>query len=292
MSKDYDVRKAFEEIELELISSMARNVKRHLNEEEKEGFNWEMWQAEQMKGLRRFQNKNKKEYEPHFKRINEAIANMIRGNAHDATIQEHLKALLKGLVTDDLKAEDDFFAINAPKLEALIKATTEDMERAEYAMLRKIDDEYRKTIFNAQVYANTGAGTLKQAVDMATRDFLRKGIDCITYSDGRRVNIASYAEMAIRTANTRAVNIAEGEYRKKKGWHLVRISQYGQCSEICLPWQGRIYVDDVYSGGTAEESKESGYPLLSTAIDGGLFHPNCKHRSTTYFPELEEEKDQ
>lgn len=289
MSKDYDVRGAFEAIELNLISSMARNVKRHLNEEEKEGFNWNQWQAEQIKSLRRFQNHNQKEYGPHFKKINDSIADMIRSNANDAAVAEHMRFLLNDLERGNLEPEGDFFGLNKPKLDALIKATTDDMERAEHAMLRKVDDEYRKTIFNAQVYANTGAGTLKQAVDMATKDFLRKGIDCIRYKDGRQVNIASYAEMAVRTANTRAVCMAEGDIRKERGWHLVRISQYGQCSEICKPWQGRIYVDDVYSGGTPEESKEKGYPLLSEAIDNGLYHPNCKHRSTTYFPELDDD---
>ena len=81
---------------------------------------------------------------------------------------------------------------------------------------------------------------------MASRDFLRAGINCIKYKDGRLVNIASYAEMAIRTANQRAVLISEGNIRQQHGWHLVRISRYGGCSETCLPWQGRVYVDDVY----------------------------------------------
>ena len=34
---------------------------------------------------------------------------------------------------------------------------------------------------------------------MATEEFLRKGIDCIEYKDGKRVNIASYVQMALRT---------------------------------------------------------------------------------------------
>lgn len=288
----YDVRKAFERIELELIHSMARNVGRHLDEEKKMGFNWNQWQAEQIKAFKRYQKKNEKIYGPEFKKINKAIEEMLHSNALNAAQEEHMRFLLNDLKGGKLDAEGDFFHINSPKLDALINATTSDFEKAEYAMLRKANDEYRKTIFDAQVYANTGAGTLKQAVDMATRDFLQKGINCVEYADGKKVNIASYAEMAIRTANTRAVSIAEGEVRKDRKWHLVRISQYGQCSKICLPWQGRIYVDDVYSGGTAEESKEKGYPLLSEAIDGGLFHPNCKHRSTTYFPELEEDDDE
>ena len=35
---EYDVRKAFEEMELELIASMKRNLQRHLDWEKDEGF--------------------------------------------------------------------------------------------------------------------------------------------------------------------------------------------------------------------------------------------------------------
>lgn len=41
--------------------------------------------------------------------------------------------------------------------------------------MRKAEDDYRKAIFNAQVYANTGAGTYEKAVDMATKDMLSRG---------------------------------------------------------------------------------------------------------------------
>ena len=293
---EYDVRQAFERIELELIESMKRNLGRHLAEEEKEGFRWNMWQEEQLKSLKAYERANKEKFSKQFSRINKEIEDYIRKNANNAAIAEELRILRKTVdpkatiedLMDDLGRDDtDFFRVNSSKLDELLKATKKDMEKAEYAMLRRTNDQYRKIIFNSQVYANTGAGTLQQAVDMASRDFLRSGINCIKYNDGRLVNIASYAEMAIRTANQRAVLISEGNIRQQHGWHLVRISRYGGCSETCLPWQGRVYVDDVYSGGTKDESKETGYPLLSEAIAGGLFHPNCKHRATTYFPGMQ-----
>lgn len=53
-------------------------------------------------------------------------------------------------------------------------------------MLRMSEDKYRQIIFNAQVYANTGAGTYEKAVDMATKDFLKAGINCIEYANGSR----------------------------------------------------------------------------------------------------------
>ena len=88
-------------------------------------------------------------------------------------------------------------------LEALIKATMDDMEQAEIAVLRMANDQYRKVIYNAQVYANTGAGTYEKAVDMATEDFVKAGLNCVLYANGARHTLADYADMAIRTASKR-----------------------------------------------------------------------------------------
>ena len=54
MSKDYDIEGAFQRIEEELINSMLRNYKRHRAWEKEEGFNWSMWQAEQLKSLQAY----------------------------------------------------------------------------------------------------------------------------------------------------------------------------------------------------------------------------------------------
>ena len=89
-----------------------------------------------------------------------------------------LDAIRKGFpakkISQGVTAE--FFRFNDRKLEALIKATTNDMQQAETAVLRMANDQYRKAIFNAQVYANSGAGTYEKAVDMATKDMLSRGL--------------------------------------------------------------------------------------------------------------------
>ena len=48
---EYDIGGAFKAIEDELIASMIRNMDRHRAEETKEGVEWSMWQAEQLKAL-------------------------------------------------------------------------------------------------------------------------------------------------------------------------------------------------------------------------------------------------
>lgn len=182
-----------------------------------------------------------------------------------------------------------FFGLNHRKLDALIKSTKTDMKDVKYATLRMANDQYRQIIYKAQVFANTGAGTVKQAIDMASKDFLTRGFNCIEYKNGTKHNIADYCDMAIRTANKRANLMGEGEMRKKLGNPLVYVSKHGGACDKCTPWEGRVYIDNVWSGGTENDDK---YPLLSTAIAGGLFHPRCHHGTSTYYEGINEEPEE
>lgn len=298
---DYDIGNAFSAIESELIASMIRNLERHKAEEIAEGMNWSQWQVEQLNALDEYKRRNAKKYGTRFSSINDKIEEMLTSSFNDgSTAQERdiLKTIKKGFVSDSIPftgnttITGEFFKTNDRKLDALIKATTDDMKRAETAVLRMTNDKYRKIIFNAQVYANTGAGTYEKAVDMATKDFLSAGINCIEYKNGRRVNIKSYAEMAIRTANKRAYLQGEGEMRKKWGIHTVILNKRSNACPKCLPYVGKVIVDDVWSGGTAAEAREKGYLLMSECIEKGLYHPNCKDSHSTYFGDILDEEDE
>lgn len=319
---EYSIENAFSAIEQELINSMLRNYKKHKAWEKDEGFNWTMWQAEQLKNLQRYRIANKDKFKTRFTDINDEIDEMLRkaymagGMSQETKI---LKAIKRGYIPNNIperinefisnnkgkslkeiasdliarfKGEKvvgfnaEFFKINDRKLNELIKATKNDFEKAEIAMLRRSNDIYRKTIYNSQVYFNTGAGTYEKAVDMATKDFLAKGIDCIEYKNGARVNICDYVSMYLQTANKRAYLQGEGAKRQEWGIHTVIIVNRGGGCPKCTPFQGRVFIDDVWSGGSA---KDGDYPLLSSAIAAGLYHPRCKDSHTTYFPGISSE---
>lgn len=146
------------------------------------------------------------------------------------------------------------------------------------------NDKYRKAIFNAQVYANSGAATYEKAVDMATKDMRQAGLNCIEYKSGARHTLSDYADMALRTASKRAYLTGEGEKRAEWGIHTVIMNKRGNACSKCLPFVGKVMIDDVWSGGTAEEASQLGYGLMSTAVSAGLYHPRCKDSHTTYFP--------
>lgn len=284
---DYDIGAAFKAIEDELIASMIRNMDRHRAEEDKEGYNWSMWQAEQLKALEKYKKQNQKRFAGQFKDINGQIAALLQQIRADGNMQQEAAILnaikngFKGAKKASRGATAEFFRLNDRKLEALIKATTDDMERAETAVLRMADDQYRKVIYNAQIYANTGAGTYEKAVDMATRDMLAAGLNCVEYKNGARHTLADYADMAIRTASKRAYLQGEGEKRQEWGIATVIVNKRGNPCPKCLPFCGKVLIDDVWSGGSR---KDGNYPLMSTAIEAGLYHPRCKDSHTTYFP--------
>lgn len=286
INDEYDIGKAFQAIEEELMASMVRNMKRHRAWEDSEGMHWEQWQALQLKSLEKYKKENQKRFNGQFKDINKEIESLIYA-AHQKGGMDQEKAILraikKGLPVKKVSkgATAEFFKINDRKLDALIKATTNDMQKAETAVLRMANDQYRKIIYNAQVYANTGAGTYEKAVDMATKDMLSAGLNCVEYANGSRHTLSDYADMAIRTASKRAYLQGEGQKRQEWGLHLVIMNKRGNPCPKCLPFVGKVLIDDVWSGGSKADGN---YPLMSSAISAGLYHPRCKDGHTTYFP--------
>lgn len=280
----YDVSRAFERIENELLESMIRNLKKHKAEETELGFEWTQWQAVQLEELQRFKQEAAKKYGLEFKSMNqkirETIAKAMMQGASDEEVNV-LKAIEKGLVLNrEQGLSAGFFQANQKRLDALMNAVEHDMKTAQTAVLRYTNDQYRKIIFQSQVAASSGALTYDKAVDMATSDFLKKGINCITYSNGAVHNIASYADMAVRTASKRAYLMGEGQKRQEWGISTVILNKRFNACPLCMPFEGKVLIDDVWSGGSA---KDGPYPLMSSAMAAGLYHPNCKDKHSTYF---------
>lgn len=290
----YDIEEAFRRIEEELIASAVRNLVRHQAEEEDMGFRWTQWQVEQLRLLEEYKRDNAAKFKKQFAEINGSIDGLItaaRESGNAEAEEQILRAIRRGakLQRRPEPLTGGFFNLNTRKLEALIEATVNDFDKAEHAMLRRANDQYRSIIYSAQVYANTGAGTYQQAVDMAAKDFLSAGINCIEYSNGARHTMHDYASMVIRTATKRAKFVGEGEKRKEWGITTVIVNKRGNPCPKCLPFIGKIFVDDIWSGG---KSTDGNYPLLSSAVEAGLYHPNCKDSHHTYFPGITSVDDQ
>lgn len=273
-----DIAALFDALELDLVKSLHRCLARHQQQEQTEGGqngtprHWQAWQAAKLQDLRRFRREN----------------TTILGEYRDR-IDADTRTLLEEEAAQG--GADGFFRMSDERMTALLNEMQQANEQSERAALRYMNDVYRKIILRTAAAMQAGGQTLQQATDAATRDFLDQGIACIRYRNGRRVNISTYAEMALRTAGTRAMLMGEAAQRERLGLDTVLVSQYGACSKTCLPWQGLVYIDDVFQpyhgprtpGGTYGISRNGRqYPLLSVAMQGGLFHPNCRHTLSTW----------
>lgn len=273
-----DIAALFDALELDLVKSLHRCLARHQQQEQTEGGqngtprHWQAWQAAKLRDIRRFRREN----------------TAILGEYRDR-IDADTRTLLEEEAAQG--GADGFFRMSDERMTALLNEMQQANEQSERAALRYMNDVYRKTILRTAAAMQAGGQTLQQATDAATRDFLDQGIACIRYRNGRRVNISTYAEMALRTAGTRAMLMGEAAQRERLGLDTVLVSQYGACSPTCLPWQGLVYIDDVFQpyhgprtpGGTYGISRNGRqYPLLSVAMQGGLFHPNCRHTLSTW----------
>ena len=304
-----DIARIFEEIELRLIASLKRNLSRHKAEEEKEGFEWSAWQAEKLNNIDNFRKENAQIADEYVDVIDDETRQLMTDQFHEGehtAEQSVIDVSESGVNVPDVPAQpqppkaptaipdDHFFGVNKPKMDKLIDDITTLEKAALTAAVRNMDDVYRTTLNKVQLMMGAGSITLNEAIDLATRDFLDKGINCIVYADGRRVNIADYVRMALRTTSTRATLQGAAKRFAELGYDTVLISQYGGCSETCEPYQGKIYIDDVFTIWNGERNGDFGksnycdkwFMLLSVAIRGGLFHPNCRHTMGQYIEGL------
>lgn len=299
----YDLRQIYEEMEIYLINSMRRNLKRHMKEEERLGFAWEQWQKAALRNIEQFRSECRQiigEMSEETQRKVDEVLNSAYDSGYStvesaAERQNDEKTVGVSLPEDGKNTapvgqspqpEQNFFNANPRKLNVLTEAVKEDLDSANRAVYRKMDDIYRQTVFKATYKMSSGALTLQQAVDEASKELLSQGIKCIQYKNGAQVDVVSYVEMAIRTASQRARMLGEGAFRDKHQLWLVRVSSHTATCSLCQPWQGKILIDDVFSHPSEDflQVNAGKYKLVSEAIKAGLFHPNCRHTLYTYYP--------
>lgn len=281
---EYDIAKLYQEMELELIASLKRNLLRHELKEIEENMEYPQWQALKLRDIQRIKRENQDIIGKYTSNIPKDVKKIIKEEYKQG--RKEAIALFNDANRGKKRLNESFFKTNNKKVKAMIDEINGTFKEAEKAIFRMTNDVYRKTIFKAGFYLSHGAVNLKQAINIAMKDFAKRGINCIEYNDGRRINIADYARMAVRTASQRSRLMAEGDFRKRLKRTLVKITKHGTSCKYCKVYEQQILVDDVYSGGVPDGKHE----LLSSAMSKGLFHPNCRHKAPTYYEELDELK--
>lgn len=168
--------------------------------------------------------------------------------------------------------------------EVFAAAAYEGLEGTNVQVLRSSRDLYRDISITAgeSSFKDTDTFTRREMAQRQLNDYAQRGIHAVTYRDGRRMPLDSYAEMVGRTTSGHAAIQASLNRYEEYGYDLVRVSSHFRACPLCTPWEGKV----LSQSGESEK-----YPALDEAIDDGLFHPNCAHDINPYFPGVSPEQE-
>lgn len=242
------------------------------------------WQLRKLAELQKLRQAVGKELDRAYQEVVDVVYALLAEAYSQAMIEadnDLAPAMIEGRIPPDregaVEAQGAFGLVNADAVRAMAAAQLQRIKDSHLAILRNVDDAYRKVIYEAASTVSTGINTRIQATQLALNRFADEGIKGFVDSKGRRWDIASYAEMAIRTAVTRASVQGHMNRLAHRGHDLVRVSDHPQECPLCRPWEGKI----LSISGTHPI-----YPSVSVAISSGLFHANCGHRFGAYIPGL------
>jgi len=215
-------------------------------------------------------------------------AGMLRdlsGKSSEAIAEAILTAYNRGtaLATADLAGLLDRGVTpipGVPAVEALVTEAVGNAAATHPRILRTVDDVFRQVVAQAAPQALLGVQTRREAAQSALDRFADRGITGFVDKRGRRWEMASYVEMATRSATANAAIAGHTDRLLAAGHDLVAVSDAPQECKICRPWEGKVLsltgaprADGVRVAGTLAEAKRA-----------GLMHPGCRHSVSIFIP--------
>jgi minor capsid protein 2 len=182
--------------------------------------------------------------------------------------QEGLKIISGGIVGTNVAAG-----------ELLAQDLVSKLITSRFQILRKTIDAYRQIIGNVEGQTALGVNTRIQAARQALSLFADKGIVSFVDNAGKQWSIASYTEMATRTATNNALREGRLQGLSNNDKDLIIVSSVPNPSELCVPYERKIL---------SISGKDTRYDSLAAAKANGLYHPNCRHSFARYIPGVTE----
>lgn len=249
-----EIRRVYAEAEQRLVEKVSRRIDRGLDQP-----GW----VERMLAETRQVNKELQAEVGRLKELDPKIQEFIAGAYDDSA----------GIARADLKAHNlgaldtDLTAVRGAGIRRLAAATVNALDATHFAILRTTQDAYRNVIAQVSEQLMAGAaGTPRQAAQIALNRWADQGITGFVDKAGRKWDLSSYAEMAIRSTTAQASIAGHVDVLEANGQDLVIVSDSPDECEMCRPWEGRVLS---VTGATA------GYPTVADATSDGLYHANC-----------------
>jgi len=164
------------------------------------------------------------------------------------------------------------------------------LDAASQRITRFADDAYRAATVSSALTQVMDKATPAEAQAQAWRELTAKGVTGFTDKTGRQWNLATYVEMATRTAAQKAYNASHKDRLTLAGINYFTISTTGRPCPLCAPWEGKVLADRG-AGEVTEPNARGGDPVtfhvaatIEEAIAAGLLHCNCKHVLLAFLP--------
>jgi hypothetical protein len=189
---------------------------------------------------------------------------------------------------------------NAPAVDRLAASMAEDTRPLYSRITRAVVDGYRNIVSRVSGGVLLGSMTRRQASQRALDQFANRGITGFVDRAGRSWDMASYAEMAVRSVTARAAVEGHIDALAEIGVGLVIVSDAPLECPLCAPWEGEVLT---LSGPPGPQSLRVAHTIqperllaptrtvvvhvagsLVEARAAGLFHPNCRHSLSAYLP--------
>lgn len=178
-----------------------------------------------------------------------------------------------------------FGATNTMAVDQLVAETVTALRSTHGQILRTVLDVYRTVIAEAGTpSALTGAITRRQAAQRVLDQFANRGVTGFVDTAGRSWQLDAYAEMATRTAVSRAQVAGSLDRYLADGNDLVIVSDSPQECRWCRPWEGKVLS---ITGATPAGTSVGGFTVagsVGAAQSAGLQHPNCRHSLGAFVP--------
>lgn len=154
-------------------------------------------------------------------------------------------------------------------------AAYSEFQKTRLPVVRDVRGKLRDLIVMASedAYKDAGGFTRRKITQRLMNKFADDNITGVRYRDGRTMKLDTYSEMVARSQTGNAARQASLNRQQEYGIDLIQISQHYPTSDLCYPYQGRVF---------SVSGTSSKYPPFSEALDGGLYHPNCKHFQSGY----------
>lgn len=163
-------------------------------------------------------------------------------------------------------------------------AAVRELEGTLRPIIRSTDDIVRGIVIESgnAVFRESAVTTRVTALQDFMQRAADRGVTSVVYRRGRTVPLDVYGEMAGRTLMGKAATQATINRGAEFGSDLIQVSEHQDPSDLCAPYQGRVF---------SVSGNSDRYPPFQEALDGGLYHPNCRHSVTDYWPGIAEESE-